>query len=216
MTYAVPVFVTDSAPSSCSTPEASASVQNRTQCASARSKSQWTQAEVDLLEKLYSTASTPSFAHLFPGRGIDAIKAKALSLGLHKNPGAVKGRIRKGFSHWTDADVEKLKHAWPDAAFADICAMFPNRTPLAVRKKAETEGFQRSVTLVREARRMAGVKSQDRNRDRYERQRIAREAELDLQRIVIVQAPEADQRIVHCAIARLTPLEAAWMGRLSA
>lgn len=200
MTYEVPVFVTDSALSS----------------DGGRSKSQWTAAEVDMLEKLYPTASTPSFAHLFPGRGIDAIKAKALSLGLHKNPGAVKCRIRKGFSHWSAAEVEKLKQAWPDAAFSDICAMFPHRTPLAVRKKAETEGFQRSSTAIRLARTEAQRSSVSKLRQWQEKQRALREAQMDLQRIVIVQAPEADQRIVHCAIARMTPLEAAWMGRLSA
>ena len=94
--------------------------------------------------------------------------------------------------------------------------MFPHRTPLAVRKKAETEGFQRSSTAIRLARTEAQRSSVSKLRQWQEKQRALREAQLDLQRIVIVQALEADQRIVHCAIARMTPLEAAWMGRLAA
>jgi len=219
MTYAVPVFVTDSAPSSCGeqrsgaaivgTQEAAASVRDRTLCGGAH-------CVVTSVELVAYVAANPG-RRLCEIARVFGLKNKAMGTRLYKmrdrgcletQPGSDGDRTLVWFAtgkavekaptwrQWTDDEKAALVRVWHKSPRAEVLAAIPTRSWEACIEQAHRMNLKRKRNIGRD---MVALQ-------------MARNPKTAHAELPPVTAPA----IVRKAIARLTPLEAAWMGRLAA
>ena len=219
MTYAVPVFVTDSALSSCGTPEASASVREPTLCGGARRVT--FQIVIDYVQ------ANPGVTVRQAARALcidyKAAGNKLLDLSKRGNlrsesiegcktlryfaTGKPLQKVRRRHE-WPEQLKDTVRRLYPSAPWVEILAALPGKRRSAISEQARHMGLSRPRNLGRDMGPLTEAA-----RAANERNRI-KEAMPVLQ--AVKPAPAVDITLVPLAIARMTPLEAAWMGRLAA
>jgi len=230
MTYEVPVFVTDSALSSdggqrsgaaiVGTPAAAPSVREPTLCAGARKAI--TRPVLVAYVAMNPGVTVRTAARVFglkykmAGRKLQELVA----LGNLRTEVADGSRTKLYFSTMKPVVRQRRDHEWPEqrkdivrrmypvAPWAEILAALPGKSRSAVSEQARVMGVKRPRNLGRDMGPLtaAARAANERNRGKAPMQVVQ----------VVAPAPAVDVGLVHCAIARMTPLEAAWMGRLAA
>lgn len=230
MTYEVPVFVTDSALSSdggqrsgaaiVGTPKADAYVQNRTLCAVARKRITRPVLVAYVATNPGVTVRTAArvfgLSYKMAGRKLQELvvlgnlRTEASEESRAKRYFAtMKPVVRKQRGHiWPTALKDIVRRMYPIAPWAEILAALPGKSRSAVSEQARVLGIKRPRNLGRDMGPLtaAARAANERNRSKTPLQAVQ----------VVAPAPAVDVGLVHCAIARMTPLEAAWMGRLAA
>lgn len=94
----------------------------------------WTQKDIDFLIKNISTMSTKDIADKI-GHTYQATKKKLYELGI-------KAQEKRGIT-WNNDEIKLLKKHYPYASKEYLIKLFPNRTYINIRNKAEKIGLKR-------------------------------------------------------------------------
>lgn len=121
----------------------------------------------------------------------------------------MKPVVRKRRDHeWPEQRKDIVRRMYPVAPWAEILAALPGKSRSAVSEQARVMGVKRPRNLGRDMGPLTAAARAANERNR---------AKTPLQVVqVVAPAPAVDVGLVRKAIARMTPLEAAWMGRLAA
>lgn len=209
MNYAVPVFVTDSAPSSCGeqrsgaaivgTPEASASVRIRTKGTSAALVAHIAAnpgSTARNLARIFANTPKSMGGRLIELRNKGFVRSESAAHGVALKWFVTDKPYAKGTRghEWPAEQLEALQRLWYLGTWDEIFAAIP-RSRNAIWEQARRLKLKRRRNIGRD---MIALQ-------------LARNPKTANVKVPPVTAPT----VVRKAIARMTPLEAAWMGRLA-
>jgi len=96
----------------------------------------WTNQELEILKKKYSSTPTWKMNEFIPAKGIAAIKTKATILGLRKNKGLPSSRI------WNDFTDNELRDLYPNHSAIQI-AKIMDLTVYQIKNRARKLGLHK-------------------------------------------------------------------------
>lgn len=95
----------------------------------------WRQHEIAILRNLFPRGHWPDLLHALPQRTREAIRQKALPLGICR-----EAYLR---APWRGQELAQLFRLYPAASDAELREAFPNRTLVSVQRKGSSLGIRR-------------------------------------------------------------------------
>lgn len=111
----------------------------------------WTEGELSIMHSIYEAEAPEKLLEQLPDRKWANIRQKGWKLGLHRQD----ARFKKGetpHNAWPQDEVTLLKSTFPLLPLSELYALFPTKTPTAIKVKAYRLGLHRPPQFFPETR----------------------------------------------------------------